>query len=469
MISGQRPSRRAFLRTIGITGMAGAGFRSVRAAHSQEVRGGVRPPKLKGRPFWVRNVDEATLGMGEMTEKYKRWNPANTAFRRLPDYIGMERFREIAALGKESTREKMARGEPGWSVRDAALQKAANLVNYLSGGMNGDDVGMVSWNATPQTEQLRRRGPKYDESPDIAARDVKAAARLFGAALVGVTPLDRRLVFSHGRRGKPIVFEDTERPYTTDEKYVIPTDFKWVVVLASRMSLETLYRAPSYIGDAPSYFGYSTMSWTSGTVAEFIRGLGYEAIPVKNGLCNTVAFGVLAGLGELGRHNRLLTYEYGPMVRLSAVLTDLPMATDKPIDAGIADFCRRCMKCAEACPSQALSFDRDPSWEVKGEWNNPGHKAWFEDAGKCLSYWRITNSSCSICFAVCPWSKKDKSWVHSLVKLTAATAPVFDGAMRRMDDFFGYGLKNSPREQEAWWDLELPEYGVDSMHGKTEV
>lgn len=42
---------------------------------------------------------------------------------------------------------------------------------------------------------------------------------------------------------------------------------------------------------------------------------------------------VMAGLGELSRLNRLITPEFGPMVRVFTLLTDLPVALDKPIDA----------------------------------------------------------------------------------------------------------------------------------------
>jgi reductive dehalogenase len=148
------------------------------------------------------------------------------------------------------------------------------------------------------------------------------------------------------------------------------------------------------------------------------------------------------------------------MVRVFKILTDLPVAVDKPIDAGIMEFCKRCKKCAEACPSESLSFDDEPSWEVKGGWNNPGHKAYFENSVSCMTYWREkAGTNCGICFSVCPFSKKDKAWIHEWVKAGAAVAPFADTFFRSMDDAFGYGTKAG---SEEWWQLDLPEYGVDS-------
>jgi len=159
----------------------------------------------------------------------------------------------------------------------------------------------------------------------------------------------------------------------------------------------------------------------------------------------------------------LITPEFGPMVRLAKVLTDLPLTVDKPIDFGLAEFCKVCKRCAEACPSKCLSFDEEPSFEVRGEWNNPGHQAWFEDSPQCLAYWQESTSGCSICLAVCPWSKKDRTMIHEIVKAASAKIPILDGFFTSMDEAFGYGRQKSA---EKWWDLNLPEYGIDTSQGK---
>jgi reductive dehalogenase len=148
------------------------------------------------------------------------------------------------------------------------------------------------------------------------------------------------------------------------------------------------------------------------------------------------------------------------MVRVFKMITDLPVAVDKPIDAGIMAYCRTCQKCAEACPPGALSFSEEPSWVTVGGWNNPGHKAYFEDSVKCQSYWMNgAGTNCGICLAVCPFSKSDKAWVHNLARATVAMTPGINGVLRSLDDAFSYGAQKDPEE---WWNLDLPEYGIDS-------
>ena len=39
-----------------------------------------------------------------------------------------------------------------------------------------------------------------------------------------------------------------------------------------------------------------------------------------------------------------------------------------------------------------------------------------------------------------------------------ATTPTFDRAIRKMDDFLGYGQRGDP---DTFWDMDLPPFGWD--------
>lgn len=59
-----------------------------------------------------------------------------------------------------------------------------------------------------------------------------------------------------------------------------------------------------------------------------------------------------AGLGVFGKNNLILTPEFGPRVRLGAVVTDAELEPDKPLEG---DVCADCQACIKACPVNALS------------------------------------------------------------------------------------------------------------------
>jgi hypothetical protein len=88
--------------------------------------------------------------------------------------------------------------------------------------------------------------------------------------------------------------------------------------------------------------GYSRMAVTSGSLAEFLRALGYIGIPSGNDTALSVPYAIAAGLGEYSRMGLLITPEYGPRVRLAKVFTDAPLVPDRPIRFGVYEFCQKC-------------------------------------------------------------------------------------------------------------------------------
>jgi hypothetical protein len=99
-------------------------------------------------------------------------------------------------------------------------------------------------------------------------------------------------------------------------------------------------------------------------LAAFIANLGYSA--TANHLCHyeliLPAVAVDAGLGELSRMGYLLTKEFGPRIRLSAVTTDMPLAADEPVDLGIQSFCAVCIKNVP----RAVLLIRSPKMTIPG-------------------------------------------------------------------------------------------------------
>jgi reductive dehalogenase len=140
-------------------------------------------------------------------------------------------------------------------------------------------------------------------------------------------------------------------------------------------------------------------------------------------------------------------------------ITDLTLAPGKPIDFGAMQFCRTCKKCADFCPANALSHNTDPSWEIKGSYQNPGVCIWRRNEPACITYIYEVGflEGCSICFGVCPLSKGNRqAFYHDIMKTIVGTTPAMNRFLRKMDDFLGYGLKNDP---ETFWEMDLPPFG----------
>lgn len=116
------------------------------------------------------------------------------------------------------------------------------------------------------------------------------------------------------------------------------------------------------------------------------------------------ALAVKAGLGWQGKHSNLITKDVGSWVFLGELLLNVTFP-DAPTPEPMADFCGRCRRCIDACPTQAIVDNA------------------VVDATKCISYWTIESKQpefpasirenlsgwlfgCDICQEVCPWNQK---------------------------------------------------------------
>ncbi len=94
-----------------------------------------------------------------------------------------------------------------------------------------------------------------------------------------------------------------------------------------------------------------------------------------------------AGLGEIGKNTLLITPEYGNMVWISVILTELELEPDKINEHA---FCNDCNLCVEICPVQALG---EPDMEQTKCWDY----AFGSESG---GDWKI---KCNKCRDICPF------------------------------------------------------------------
>lgn len=294
-----------------------------------------------------------------------------------------------------------------------------------------------------------------DMSWEEATLAVKHAALFYGASLAGVAELNPLWLYSDRfsprkeDRGRAIpVLSEGDRFGQTDEALYIPQSMNRVVALAFEEDFYGIENSPGRLASAAVGDGYSRMAYTAATLAEFIRGLGYRAIPAGNGIGLSIPMAIDAGLGQLGRLGLLITPKYGPRVRLAKVITDIPILPDPRINFGVVEFCEACLLCADDCPSTAITHG-SRTWEGKSPSNNPGTLKWYIESEKCYDF---NGFSCSNCKRVCPFTKPNNSWLHRIIRkaIEGRIGPL-NSLMVTLDQASGYGQQLQNRE---FWGMD---------------
>jgi Pyruvate/2-oxoacid:ferredoxin oxidoreductase delta subunit len=213
--------------------------------------------------------------------------------------------------------------------------------------------------------------------PDAAAAAVKAAAKRFGAAIVGITPLLDGDQYAHA---------DLAGTYPFAIALGIPMDRARMADLPGPRSNTEVIRV------------YKELARTVALLSEWLRARGWKTKgygdPGSTDLLQ-IPIAVRAGLGELGKHGSLICREHGSNIRLATVVTELPLAPDRPVDIGVEDLCAHCRRCTLDCPPAAIA---DAKQWVRGEFK------WYVDFDKCAPYFSIAGG-CAICIQVCPWAE----------------------------------------------------------------
>lgn len=226
--------------------------------------------------------------------------------------------------------------------------------------------------------------------------DIKEFCIQKAAALVGVADLGP---LKAGLQTDP---PDLLGPYTAAISIVVPLDMSAVAAMSGEPT-------PEYASDCRDI--NARLNAMTGAIVEYIEGLGYKALAVPaskklveggtEGSVSHKAIAVLAGLGWQGKSLLLVTSKYGPRVRLSSVLTDMPLEFDSPVK----NRCGNCTKCIEACPAGAIrNVNTDFHYSSREE---------ALDLEKChnntLRYMEVPGvgyTFCGQCIPVCPHGRK---------------------------------------------------------------
>ncbi|MHA2325335.1 MAG: reductive dehalogenase, partial [Promethearchaeota archaeon] len=249
---------------------------------------------------------------------------------------------------------------------------------------------------------------------------IKKAAKFFGASIVGIAEVNEKWIYKSGFKRPDEVSEaeakrgirgGTAEDSIFEQPIKLPEGINNVIVMGIEMDPEGISTAPAQPAAAAAAIAYSRMAFVIACIGEFIRNLGYRAIQCGNDTALSIPLAIDAGLGAPGRLGLLITPEFGPRVRICKVFTDLPLISDEPsrkFIEKVSKFCKTCLKCAESCETNAITREKDPSFNGFNISNNPGVKKYYIDGEKCFEYWVENSSDCGNCIAACPFSKIKK-------------------------------------------------------------
>lgn len=166
-----------------------------------------------------------------------------------------ERENDKVGRIKGYTREGYAASSAAWTIYD-------KFPDAFSWGMNEDSIGSLTQKISTLPQYV---SSNIDKNTDI----VKRIAQVFGSCDTGISEIypDKRYIYTHDRRNNLIEF---------------PENIKYVIVMLIEMDYEALKTSPTLPAAITTGNAYSRMAFALACMAEFLRNLGYKAIPAGN-------------------------------------------------------------------------------------------------------------------------------------------------------------------------------------------
>ena len=231
---------------------------------------------------------------------------------------------------------------------------------------------------------------KQLDLPKTFAKNLKEIAKHYGACDVGIVTLQDRHYYDYAKALNTLTPENGAPSHIKRRRTAI--------VYAIEMDRESINRAPHYEELLETENAYLKMAFTGARLALYLKQLGYDTIFQSEAYYETplVPLAYDAGLGEIGMSNHLVHPRYGDRIRLGAVLTDLPLSDDQPIDFGLQAFCKRCALCLMNCPSKSIKH------QPRQVFNRPFYH--FSDR-TCYAMWIRCGTDCGTCIQSCPFTQ----------------------------------------------------------------
>jgi len=186
-------------------------------------------------------------------------------------------------------------------------------------------------------------------------------AKEFGASLAGIAKLEEvknspsHMIYEKLDEYKTV--GNIRRGETNPWNVVWPENAQSVIVIAvvhPKEELELDWWRDGYTGGTHGNRILMSINDKLATWLEVEKGIKSTQVSyhIEHGGIFLKDAAVMAGLGCIGKNNMLVTPDYGPRVRLRALLTDVILEATGPVDF---DPCKECdMPCQKVCPQKAF-------------------------------------------------------------------------------------------------------------------
>ena len=339
------------------------------------------------------------------TNKYvgeiKRRAPEETAF-----------SRAVSGEYGESVSERCK----GFHAREPLLASFTSFQKYIS----EFDLPAVAGKKAP-----------IPEDPHILSRHIKSLAYFAGADMAGICKLPQSALYTKNERGEPI-----------------NCDLKYAIVLLNVKQAATIRSSygREWIDDAVSFQVYQKCACQAQIMTNYIRRLGWpaESSIFDKYLTVMPQLVIEAGLGEASRMGIALNPFVGSTFKVSAVLTDLPLEADKPIDFGLQEYCSKCKICAEQCATQAISYGEKTVYN--------GYETWPLNYRNCITGVMTNNigNICERCAKVCPWNRPDNK-PEDFAGWDGDLASLYESVNRQAERLKANGYREPEEYTDKWW------------------
>ena len=249
-------------------------------------------------------------------------------------------------------------------------ETAKEYSKYLTGTFKG-------FQKANKTKYQNGDNNKTETTPEFWT-EFENLAKEKGIELIGYTPVLENYIF----KNLPIVGKNT-------------------IILGMEMEWDKIKTAPSVHVSIEAFRVYYDLGEKTIELTRFLQEKGYktEAHHPFGGKLLFTAHAVAAGLGIMGRNGLIISPEFGPRQRWSAITTDANIPETKKVDlSDMEDFCENCGVCIEKCLGGATY--EEPIEKKKGS----GIYTHI-DRSKCMES-LLNNNYCSYCLKICPQGQK---------------------------------------------------------------